>query len=111
MLYHFKSKVTGNVIMLQPNGEQLLEIIGKHSSADPSIKGILLPEQMPEALAALQAAIAIEDAARAQAVAQAKAEHVPASHMNAIGLRQRALPLMDMIRECQKAKEAITWGV
>ena len=111
MLYQFKSRVTGNVIMLQPNGEQVLQIIGKHSTSDPSTKGILLPEQMPQALAALSAAIASEDAARADALAQAKAEHVPASHMNAIGLRQRALPLMEMIRECQKAKEAITWGV
>ena len=111
MLYQFKSRVTGNVIMLQPNGEQVLQIIGKHSSSDPSTKGILLPEQMPQALAALAAAIASEDAARADALAQAKAEHAPASHMNAIGLRQRALPLMEMIRECQKANEAITWGV
>lgn len=111
MLYQFKSKVTGNVIMLQPNGEQVLQIIGKHSSAEPSTKGILLPEQMPQALAALEAAIAIEDAARAEAVAHAKADHVHASHADAIGLRQRALPLIEMIHTCQKANEAITWGV
>lgn len=111
MLYQFKSRVTGNVIMLQPNAEQVLQIIGKHSAADPSIKGILLPEQMPQALAALAAAIASEDAVRAEAVAQAKAEHAPAPHMSVIGLRQRALPLMEMIRECQRANEAITWGV
>ena len=47
MLYKFKSKVTGDVIMLQPNGQRVLEIIGKHSAAEPSTKGILLPEQMP----------------------------------------------------------------
>jgi hypothetical protein len=111
MLYQFKSKVTGNVIMLQPNGEHVLEVIGKHSAADPSVKGILLPEQMPQALAALAAAIAQEEAAHAEAVAQAKAEHVPPPPLAAIGLRQRALPFMDMIRECMKANEAITWGV
>lgn len=111
MLYQFKSRVTGNVIMLQPNGEQMLQIIGKHSSAEPSTRGILLPEQMAQALTALEAAIAIEDAARAEAVAHAKAEHTPSSHDNAVGLHQRALPLMEMIRECQKANEAITWGV
>ena len=77
MLYQFKSKVTGNVIMLQPNGEQVLQIIGKHSAADPSTKGILLPEQMPQALADLEAAIARENAARAEALAQAKVDHVP----------------------------------
>ncbi len=111
MLYQFKSRVTGDVIMLQPNGEHVLEVIGKHSAADPSVKGILLPEQMPQALAALEAAIAQEEAARNEAIAQAKAEHAPAPHASMIGLRQRALPFMDMIRECLKAKEAITWGV
>jgi hypothetical protein len=111
MLYQFKSRVTGNVIMLQPNGEQVLQIIGKHSSSDPSTKGILLPEQMPQALAALETAIAEEDVTRAEAVAQAKIDHVPPAHAGTIGLHQRALPLMDMIRECQKANEAITWGV
>ncbi|MEN9376283.1 MAG: hypothetical protein RL710_1440, partial [Pseudomonadota bacterium] len=29
MLYKFKSKITGDVIMLQPNGRRVLEIIGK----------------------------------------------------------------------------------
>jgi len=111
MLYKFKSKAAGDVIMLQPNGQRVLEIIGKHSAAEPSVKGILLPGQMPQALDALQAAIAQEEAQRKEAMAQAKADNLPAPHFEAIGLRQRALPFMDMVRECMKAKEAITWGV
>lgn len=111
MLYKFKSKATGDVIMLQPNGQRVLEIIGKHSAAEPSIKGILLPEQMPQALGALQAAVEQEEAQRKEAVAQAKAENLPAPHFEAISLRQRTLPFMDMIRQCVKAEEAITWGV
>lgn len=111
MLYKFKSKAAGDVIMLQPNGQRVLEIIGKHSASEPSLKGILLPEQMPQALSALQAAIAQEEAQAQAAMAQAKAENLPAPHFDAISLRQRALPFMDMIRECMKAEEAIIWGV
>ena len=111
MLYKFKTKATGDVIMLQPNGQRVLEIIGKHTAADPSLKGILLPEQMPQALDALQTAIDLEETHRKEAVAQAKAENLPAPRFEAIGLRQRALPFMDMVRQCLKAKEAITWGV
>ena len=111
MLYKFKSKATGDVIMLQPNGQRVLEIIGKHSASEPSVKGILLLEQMPQALSALQAAIEHEEAQRKDAIDQAKAENLPAPHFEAIGLRQRALPFMDMVRECMKANEAITWGV
>ncbi len=111
MLYRFKSKVTGDVIMLQPNGQLLLEIIGKHTTAEPSIKGILLPEAMPEALSALQKAIANEEAQCQQAIAQANAEHLPTPKREPISLRQRALPLMDSLRQCLKAQEPITWGV
>ena len=57
MLYTFKSPATGNLIMLQPNGERVLEIIGKDSGA----KGIILPEQMPAAIAALESAMLQEE--------------------------------------------------
>lgn len=111
MLYKFKSKATGDVIMLQPHGERVLGIIGKHSADTTSIKGILLPEQMPEALLALQAAIEQEEVQRQQALSQAQAEHVPMPSFEAVTLRQRALPLMDMMRACLQIDAAITWGV
>jgi len=111
MLYKFKSKVAGDVIMLQPNGQHVLGILGKHSAAEPSTQGILLPEQMPQALAALEAAITHEESSRREAIAQAQAQNLPLPRFDAIGLRQRALPFMDMIRQCQKADAAITWGV
>ena len=111
MLYKFKSKVTGDVIMLQANGQRMLEIIGKHSASAPSIKGILLPEQMPQALEALREAVQLEEAQQKEAIARAQAENLPAPRFEAISLRQRTLPFMDMIRQCLKAKEAITWGV
>ena len=53
MLFKFKSKVAGDLIMLEPNGRRVLEIIGK----DPSQAGIILPAQMSSALSALEKAI------------------------------------------------------
>jgi hypothetical protein len=111
MLYKFKSKVTGDVIMLQANGQRVLEIIGKHSVSEPSIKGILLPEQMPQALEALSNAVRLEEAQQKETLAQAQADKLPPPRFDAISLRQRTLPFMDMIKQCLKAKEAITWGV
>jgi hypothetical protein len=111
MLYKFKSKVTGDVIMLQANGQRMLEIIGKHSTSAPSVKGILLPEQMPQALEALSNAVQLEEAQQKETIAQARAENLPAPRFEAISLRQRTLPFMDMVRQCLEAKEAITWGV
>lgn len=111
MLYKFKSKATGDVIMLQPNGERVLEIIGKHSAAEPSVKGILLTAHMPQALEALRHAINQEEAQRQQAIADAARDKQPAPKFEAISLRQRALPFMDMVRACLKEDEPITWGV
>lgn len=111
MLYRFRSRISGEVIMLQPNGQRILGIIGKFSTSEPSHQGILLPEQMPQALAALDAAIALEEEARAAAVEQARADNTTAPRFDVVSMRQRALPFMEMIRECMKANEAITWGV
>jgi uncharacterized membrane protein len=111
MIYKFKSKVTGDLIMLEPNGRRVLQIIGKESSGGHPDKGIVLPQQIPAAVAALQAAIAKEDADRQAATAQALAEGREAPKFEALGLRQRALPFIDMLRRCEQAGEPITWGV
>jgi len=111
MLYKFKSKNSGDVIMLQPNGQQVLEIIGKCTSDEPSVQGILLPEQMPQALTALESAIDRDHAARKEAVAKAEAENLPLPQFDAVTLHQRAQPFMEMVRRCLATQTSITWGV
>ena len=108
MLYKFKSKVTSDVIMLEPNGRQILQIWGKFEEGAPA-KGILLPEDMPAAKAALEAAIAQEEAQRAQAALEAQASGED-SHVPGISLRQRAMPLLDMMQRSLKAQKEIVWG-
>jgi hypothetical protein len=110
MLYKFKSKATGDLIMLQPNGRRMLEIIGKIHDGDAD-KGIILPEQMPAALAALAAAVAQEAADRKAALAQALERNEDPPRFEAISLRQRALPFMEMLQRCEKAGHAMVWGV
>ncbi|MBC7470567.1 MAG: DUF1840 domain-containing protein [Ramlibacter sp.] len=107
MLYKFKSKAAGDLIMLEPNGRQILQIIGK----DPASKGIIEPSQMGSAIQALESAIAREEAEQKQAddVIQAKGDKAPRAE--GISLRQRAVPLVDMLRRAEKAGEAIVWGV
>lgn len=111
MLYKFKSKSTGDVIMLQANGKSVLDIIGKDTQPGSGDKGIILPEDMAAAIAALEAAISAEEATRQAAVAEALAQHEAAPHFEGITLRQRALPLIDMLRRSQKDGHDIVWGV
>ena len=111
MLYKFKSKAAGDLIMLEVNGRRVLNIIGKDTSPASGGKGILLPEQMAGAMAALQAAIETEDAAQQAAVAEALAAHRTPPRFEAIGLRTRAQPFIEMLRRCQAAGKEIVWGV
>ncbi|MEN9316151.1 MAG: hypothetical protein RIS35_2544 [Pseudomonadota bacterium] len=121
MLYEFKCRATGSVLMMQPVAERLLAIIGK----EPAPKGIVLPAQMPDAIAALEAAIADE---RARAAAR-EAEGRPtdrhgaagdaedergdeeATRQPAVTLAQRAWPMIEMLRAAYAAEREITWGV
>ena len=111
MLYKFKSKSTGDVIMLEPTGRRVLEIIGKDTRNGASKQGIVLAADMPAALAALEAAVAHEDEERKVALEKALAEHQAAPRFEAVSLRQRALPFMDMLRWSAKDGHDIVWGV
>jgi Domain of unknown function (DUF1840) len=111
MLYKFKSKAAGDVIMLQANGKRVLDIIGRANGRDYEASGILQAAQMPDAISALTAAIEEEEAAQKAAVAQAVAEGKKAPPMESVSLRQRAHPLIEMLKRCEKAGAEIVWGV
>src|SRR5215218_834026 len=104
MLYKFKSKAAGDLIMLEPNGRRVLEIIGK----DAGPKGIILPEEMAGAISALEAAIAREEQEQQASAADAKAkgEVAPRGGEN-VSLRQRAVPFLDMLRRASGASKEI----
>ncbi len=97
MLYKFKSKAAGDVIMLGANGDQVLRVLGR----EPAASGIFEVEAMPALIAALQSAVAADEAARADG-----GEPAP----GAVSLRQRAWPLVEMLRRCHAARQVIVWG-
>lgn len=107
MLYKFKSKAAGDLIMLEPNGRRVLEIIGK----DPAPQGIIEPSQMPAALAALESAITREESGQQAAIEEAKAKGEAPPRFGEVSLRQRAVPFIDMLKRCEKAGKEIVWGV
>jgi hypothetical protein len=107
MLYKFKSKAAGDLIMLEPNGRRVLQIIGK----DAGPKGIIEPSQMPGAIAALEAAVEQEEADQKAAADEAKKSGAALPKGDGVSLKQRALPFLDMLRRSQAADEEIVWGV
>lgn len=107
MLYKFKSKAAGDLIMLEPNGRRVLEVIGK----DAGPKGIILPEEMDGAIAALEEAMVKEDADHKAMADEAVARGEKAPPADAVSLRHRAVPFIDMLRRAAKEKKEIVWGV
>jgi hypothetical protein len=107
MLYKFKSKAAGDLIMLEPNGRRVLQIIGK----DPAPQGIIEPAQMPGAITALETAIASEESEQKTALDEAKARGETPPAFEGVSLRQRAVPFIDMLRRCEQAGKEIVWGV
>ena len=104
MLYKFKSKAAGDVIMLGPNGDQVMRLVGR----EPAPQGIFEADAMPGLIATLQAAVTADEAVRNGEGADPKAAAGPSS--DRISLRQRVWPLVEMMRRAHDAREAITWG-
>jgi len=92
--------------MMGPNGDEVLCLIGKEAAP----KGIIEPEAMPAAIAALEQAVAADEAARVQREAEARAEGKTLEPREAIALRQRAWPLIEMMKRAHRAGHDIVWG-
>ena len=107
MLYKFKSKAAGDVIMMGPAGDEVLRRMGK----EPAAKGIIEPAAMPAAIAALEQAVAADEAARAQAEKDAQADGRHLGPREGVSLRQRAWPLVEMMKRAAAGGADIVWGV
>lgn len=107
MLYKFKSRVWGDLIMLEPNGRQALEIIGK----EPGARGIIQWQQMPQAVAALHKAIEEDEARREQELEAARAEGHELAVDEVVSLRRRLVPMIEMFQHCHQAEADVVWGV
>jgi hypothetical protein len=99
MIYKFKSKAAGDVIMLGPNGDQMLRLIGH----EPATKGIVDVEQLPAAIAALRAAVHDDEAQ--------PAEDEDGPGRNAVSLRQRLWPVIELFERSLSEKQPVVWGV
>ena len=106
-LYRFKSRETGDLVMLEPHGKRILEIIGKN----PSAAGVILPQQMPAAEQALRDAVALEETNQQRQCEEAKAEGDPPPEFDSVSLRLRSTPFIEMMQRCEKAGVEMVWGV
>ena len=100
MIYKFRSKATGDVIMLGPNGDHMLRLIGR----EPAPKGIVEVDALPQAVSKLRAAIALEESDGA-------AGDDDGHDADKVALRPRLWAMIDMFERAHRAGEPVVWGV
>ena len=99
MIYKFKSKATGDLIMTQPVAERVLSLIGKPATP----QGIIEVDQIQAAMSALEAAVSAEGPTTAGGD-----DGGPKG--DRVSLRQRVWPMVEMMKRALAAREPIVWG-
>ncbi|SPE31493.1 conserved hypothetical protein [Burkholderiales bacterium] len=100
-LVTFRSRAASAIIMHGETAQRLLDLIGKPMGE----RGVITSDQVDDALARLLQAVERENAADAPAGEDAPALERPVS------LRQRAFPLIEMLRAARKRRVDVTWGI
>ena len=110
MLYKFKSRATAEVIMLEANGRQVLQIIGK---SPDDLHGIITPEQIPAAISALEKAAAQDSEQRRQQAGADEKDQADdeskAAAKDEVGLSQRVAPFIGMLRRSAAENKEVIW--
>lgn len=112
MLFKFKSQAAADLIMLEADARRLLKIM----LGDDPVKGIIQRPQLPGVIAALESAVAQDEALRHQREAQAQAGGAQADDaqdkpLDPVRLSQRATPMLKLLARCVAEESDVVWGV
>ncbi|MEZ5701585.1 MAG: DUF1840 domain-containing protein [Burkholderiaceae bacterium] len=105
-LYRFKSRETGDLVMLEPHGRHILEVLGKDLD-----KGVIQPGEMAAAISKLQAEAAREAADQERQKEEAQAKDEAAPEFDPVTFKLRIVPFVEMLQRCQQAEVDVVWGV
>jgi hypothetical protein len=110
-LYTFSSKAGSDVLMTRVVAERLLQAIGK----PPAASGIVEPFDLAFAIEQLERAVSsaeLNESAHTQDVHQhtEKEENTEQSMPNEVSLRQRAWPLLNLLKQAAKEKHCVVWA-
>ena len=114
MIVIFQSPASGDVIMFGDVAKRMMKLMGK----EPTDKGIVTVEQLPDAIARIKAAIEEDKQQRAGK----SPEDLPQTEPDGSGgrgqgsrpfvtLTQRAVPLLELLEWSLKKKKPVVWGV
>lgn len=109
MLIKFKSKASGDVIMLGESGQEMLRLLGK--DADDS-QGIFSVRQLPAAITALKQAVVVGKAIPDPRQMETSMDtDMDCESGDGVRLYQRALQVFELIERALQEDTYVTWGV
>lgn len=106
----FKSAACADLIYFGDVARCLMELMGKEAAA----KGIVTVEQLPEAIARIEAAIEADQAEHLRQVRDEETETETDGQDGTrprVSLTQRALPLLALLEESLAERKPVVWGV
>ncbi len=106
MLVVFQSKAASDFVMLASHAQELLQIAGKEGQAE---SGVFTAEHIPAALAALDQYSRDFDQRHPLAPDEVVDEHDDEAPGAAVPMRNRAQPLMQMLRLAAEQNTFVTW--
>ncbi|WP_175732689.1 DUF1840 domain-containing protein [Burkholderia ambifaria] len=106
MMVTFRSSAAPDIVMLRDLAEYLLGLVGKALDG----RGVISPDELPDAIARLEQAIK-DDVARESAHERSTQALRTELSPHARGLAQRAWPLLDMMRAAHKQGRHVMWSV
>ena len=114
MIVTFQSPASGDVIMFGDVAQRMMKLMGK----EPTDKGIVTVEQLPDAIARLKAAIEEDKRQRAGLSEEDLPQTEPAAGSGGaansrpfVTLTQRAVPLLELLEWSLKKQKPVVWGV
>lgn len=114
MIYEFQTAAGGKITYTDVVGAQLLHVIGKN----PGPRGVITVDEIPGALAALDAAVARERARQAEDRRTLEPhasgdtdDEDERDKAPVVTLAQRAFPFVDLLKFALREKENVTWGI
>jgi len=105
MLVTFRTKAHANITMFGDVAKQLLELMG-HSGTIPSA---IKADDVPAALARLEAAIAQRKGADAAELQESEQRRDDYAAPRKVTLSQRAVPLLELLRAAAAKKNDVMW--
>lgn len=105
MLYRFKSRAAPDFVMLEAPARQLFSVVGKA----PSPEGVITVDQIPGAISAIEAAMAQDGSNNHNHDGFATEGHDDDAEVQHVGLHQRAVPLLNMLKQSLSDNKDVTW--